>query len=60
LALPGCVPDGRDETGYLVYIDDGYVTSVEGYTYGDEWPDQIEQVELYELKPGMELVTPSG
>lgn len=46
------------ETGYLVYVDDGYVTSVEGYTYGDEWPDQIEQIELYELKPGMELMTP--
>ncbi|HKY41321.1 MAG TPA: hypothetical protein VJN18_35555 [Polyangiaceae bacterium] len=48
------------ETGYLVYVDDGYVTGVEGYTYGDEWPDQIEQIELYELKPGMELMTPPG
>jgi hypothetical protein len=48
------------ETGYLVYVDDGYVTTVEGYTYGDEWPDQVEQIELYELKPGMELVTPPG
>ena len=46
------------ETGYLVYVDDGYVTTVEGYTYGDEWPDQVEQSELYELKPGMELLTP--
>jgi hypothetical protein len=46
------------ETGYLVYVDDGYVTTVEGYTYGDEWPDQVEQFELYELKPGMELLTP--
>jgi hypothetical protein len=48
------------ETGYLVYVDDGYVISVEGYTYGDEWPDQVEQIELYELKPGMELKTPPG
>lgn len=46
------------ETGYLVYVDDGYVTTVEGYTYGDEWPAQVEQIELYELKPGMELMTP--
>ena len=48
----------RVETGYLVYVDNGYVTTVEGYTYGDEWPDQVEQIELYELKPGMELMTP--
>lgn len=48
------------ETGYLVYVDDGYVTSVEGYTYGDAWPNQIDQIELYELKPGTELVTPPG
>ena len=45
------------ETGYLVYVDDGYITAVEGYTYGDEWPDEVEQIELYEMKPGMELAT---
>ena len=43
------------ETGYLVYVDDGYVTAVEGYTYGDEWPAQVEQIELYELELGTEL-----
>jgi hypothetical protein len=43
------------ETGYLVYVDDGYVTTVEGYTYGDEWPDQVEHIELYELKLGTEI-----
>ena len=46
------------ETGYLVYVDDGYLTAVEGYTYGDEWPNQIDRMELYELKPGMELMNP--
>lgn len=45
------------ETGYVVYVDDGYVTSVEGYTYGDEWPTEVETFELYELRPGMELQT---
>lgn len=50
----------RQETGYLVYVDNGYVTAVEGYTYGDDWPDQVEQIELYELKPGMELLTRPG
>lgn len=48
----------RLETGYLVYIDDGYVTTVEGYTYGDTWPAQVDKIELYELRPGMELSTP--
>jgi hypothetical protein len=43
------------ETGYLVYVDDGYVTAVEGYTYGEPWPDAIDEIELYELTPGMEL-----
>ena len=47
----------RIETAYLVYVDDGYLTSVEGYTYGDEWPGSIDCVELYELTPGMELTT---
>lgn len=46
------------ETAYLVYVDNGYLTSVEGYTYGDEWPSQIDQMELYELKLGMDLTTP--
>lgn len=50
----------KTETGCLVYVDGGYVTTIEGYTYGDEWPDQVEQIELYELKPGMDLMTPPG
>lgn len=45
------------ETGFLVYVDDGYVSTVEGYTYGDEWPNKVEAFELYELKPGTELQT---
>jgi hypothetical protein len=46
------------ETGYLVYVDDGYLTAVEGYTYGDEWPPDIDRIEMYELKEGQELKTP--
>jgi len=43
------------ETGYLVYVDDGYLSAIEGYTYGEEWPSDCSVVELYDLKPGMEL-----
>lgn len=41
----------RIETGYLVYVDKGYLTGLEGYTYGgQEWPDEITDVEVYDLK----------
>jgi hypothetical protein len=46
------------ETGYLVYVDGGYITTVEGYTYGDEWPRQIDRVQLYDLKEGADLENP--
>lgn len=46
------------ETGYLVYVDTGYVTAIEGYTYGDEWPAKVEQVEFYTLTSGAELENP--
>jgi hypothetical protein len=45
------------ETGYLIYVDDGFLTTIEGYTYGEEWPHQIEQIDLYELKAGEELIS---
>ncbi|MCG8422122.1 MAG: hypothetical protein MJE77_29720 [Proteobacteria bacterium] len=43
------------ETGYVVYVDNGYLTAVEGYSYGDEWPEVITSFTLYEFRPGMEL-----
>jgi len=49
----------RTETGYLVYVDGGQITAVEGYTYGGEaWPGRVESVEWYELKEGMEFRDP--
>ncbi|MCA9623177.1 MAG: hypothetical protein KC731_29360 [Myxococcales bacterium] len=48
----------RIETGYLVYVDDGYLAAIEGYTYGDEWPDTVAEFELYDLVPGTELENP--
>ena len=47
------------ETSYLLYVDDGYLTTVEGYTYGEEWPSSIEEIELYELATKTELAKPS-
>ncbi len=37
------------ETGYLLYIDNGYLTSIEGYTYGENWPDEIYEFEIYDV-----------
>jgi len=43
----------RRETGYLFYVDDGYLTTLEGYTYGgDEWPKEITEIEIYDIEPG--------
>lgn len=41
--------ESKLETGYLVYVDDGHITTIEGYTYGEDWPKQVEQVEWYTL-----------
>lgn len=48
------------ETGYIVYVDDGYVTTVEGYTYGDPWPERVENIELYTLTLGVDLSAQPG
>ncbi len=48
-------------TGYIVYVDDGYgTTSVEGYKYGESWPERVEHIELYNFTPGMDLSAQPG
>jgi len=38
------------ETGYLIYIEKGYIDAIEGYTYGEEeWPERITRIEMYNL-----------
>ena len=37
------------ESGYVLYIDNGYLTTLEGYTYGEEWPIEIDAIDLYDL-----------
>lgn len=38
------------DTGYVIYVDEGYLTTVEGFTYGEDvWPEEVTQVELYAL-----------
>jgi hypothetical protein len=37
-------------TGYVVYVDNGYLTTLEGYAYDEDWPAPITSFEVYDLK----------
>jgi hypothetical protein len=49
------INDERMETSYVVYVDDGWLNAIEGYTYGDEWPANVDRFEVYPLKFGVDL-----
>ena len=39
--------DEQIETGYVVYVDGGYLSGLEGFTYGgQEWPSRIEKLDV--------------
>ncbi len=35
------------DTGYLLYVENGCLNTIEGYTYTEDWPDDIFQIETY-------------
>jgi len=37
------------DTGYLFYVENGYLISIEGYTYAEDWPESISEIEVYEI-----------
>ena len=37
------------DTGYLFYVENGYLISIEGYTYAEDWPDSISEIEVYDI-----------
>jgi hypothetical protein len=39
--------NGNLEAGFVVYIKEGYIHALEGYTYGEEWPEEIKSFDLY-------------
>jgi hypothetical protein len=41
------------DTGYSVYVEDGYLVGIEGHTYGTQWPAEMDDFSLYELSNGM-------
>lgn len=42
---------GETDVGFLVYVDDSWVTGIEGYTYGDDWPEGSMDVVLTPRAP---------
>lgn len=37
------------DTGYLFYVENGYLISIEGYTYAEDWPEIISEIEVYDI-----------
>lgn len=35
------------DTGYLIYVENGFLDAIEGYTYADDWPEDIFQIDIY-------------
>ena len=33
--------------GFLLYIKNGVIATLEGYTYGDKWPENLSQYQLH-------------
>ena len=34
-------PGVKYGSGYVLFVKDGFITMLEGYTYGEVWPDKI-------------------
>jgi hypothetical protein len=43
----GATINSNIEIGFVFYIRNGCVDAIEGYTYGEEWPDSITNFDLY-------------
>ena len=52
LALKVTVPGLKYGLGFLVYIDNGLLKMLEGYTYGEPWPEHIDAFTLSYSEPG--------
>ena len=37
------------DTGYLFYIENGYLELIEGYTYDSDWPKDIHSIDIYRI-----------
>ena len=42
--------------GFLLYVDDGKLRMLEGYSYDEKWPERFESFELHYLDPKRQSV----
>ena len=45
----GAKLNGNIEVGFFIHVEDGYLRKVEGYTFYEDWPENIESVEFFEI-----------
>ncbi|MFR8011659.1 MAG: hypothetical protein ACLU8W_07875 [Clostridia bacterium] len=44
--VDGCVDGIKNAVGFVLYINNGFITCLEGYTILDSWPDSDSMIEL--------------
>ncbi len=44
----GAIINNRIDVGFVMYIKDGFLKTIEGHIFGDElWPEKIDSFEIY-------------
>jgi hypothetical protein len=46
------LPGVKNGAGFLLYVKDGKLDALEGYTYDDPWPEQVGGFTLSYIEPG--------
>ncbi len=41
--------DKKIDVGFLIYVKNGFIDAIEGYTYDIDWPKEITSIEFYEI-----------
>lgn len=41
--------DNKIDVGFLIYVKNGFIDAIEGYTYDVDWPNEITNIEFYEI-----------
>lgn len=44
------IKDLKHGAGFVLFLKNGYIHSLEGFTYDEPWPEKISQFELFEIK----------
>lgn len=52
------IPGLEHGAGFVLFIEDGYLTALEGYTYGEQWPTDDRRARLkYTATSGRDLTS---